>query len=95
LRKFFSIPVRASLDEFIASGKDKAITAQINEMLCTNFISSLEVEDIEALANSIYKIPKICEKIADRSAGLHHLHRSTSTPRWRCWKKPPTSCSRW
>ena len=57
----------ASLDEFITSRrKDKAITAQINEMLCTNFVSALEVEDIEALANSIYKIPKTCEKIAER-----------------------------
>jgi len=68
LRRFLLQPgPGSSLDEFIASRrKDKAITAQINEMLCTNFVSSLEVEDIEALANSIYKIPKTCEKIAER-----------------------------
>jgi uncharacterized protein Yka (UPF0111/DUF47 family) len=46
--------------------KDKAITAEINEILCTNFVSSLEAEDIEALSNSIYKIPKTVEKIAER-----------------------------
>ena len=68
LRKFLqSVGPDASLDEFIASRrKDKAITAQINEMLCTNFVSSLEVEDIEDLSNCIYKIPKTVEKIAER-----------------------------
>jgi hypothetical protein len=39
---------------------------QINELLCTGFVSALEVEDIEALSNSIYKVPKTCEKIAER-----------------------------
>lgn len=68
LRKFLlNVSPGASLDEFIASRrKDKAITAQINETLCTNFVSSLEVEDIEDLSNCIYKIPKTVEKIAER-----------------------------
>lgn len=68
LRKFLeNVSPGASLDEFIASRrKDKAITAQINEMLCTNFVSSMEVEDIEDLSNCIYKIPKTVEKIAER-----------------------------
>lgn len=68
LRKFLlNVNPGASLDEFIASRrKDKAITAQINETLCTNFVSSLEVEDIEDLSNCIYKIPKTVEKIAER-----------------------------
>jgi uncharacterized protein Yka (UPF0111/DUF47 family) len=68
LRKFLqNVGPGAPLDEFIASRrKDKAITAQINEMLCTNFVSSLEVEDIEDLSNCIYKIPKTVEKIAER-----------------------------
>ena len=68
LRKFLqNAGPGASLDEFIASRrKDKAITTQINEMLCTNFVSSLEVEDIEDLSNCIYKIPKTVEKIAER-----------------------------
>lgn len=57
----------ASLDEFAASRrKDKAITAQINETLCTSFVTALEPQDIEALSHCIYKIPKTCEKIAER-----------------------------
>ena len=68
LRKFLQNPgPSASLDEFAASRrKDKAITAEINETLCTNFVTSLEPEDIERLSNCIYKIPKTCEKIAER-----------------------------
>jgi uncharacterized protein len=68
LRKFLQNPgPNASLEDFVISRrKDKAITAQINETLCTNFITSLEPEDIERLSNSIYKIPKACEKIAER-----------------------------
>jgi uncharacterized protein Yka (UPF0111/DUF47 family) len=46
--------------------KDKTITSEINEILCTSFVSSLEAEDIETLSNSIYKIPKTIEKIAER-----------------------------
>lgn len=68
LRKFLqnSGPA-APLDDFVASRrKDKAITAQINETLCTNFVSSIDPEDIETLSNCIYKIPKTCEKIAER-----------------------------
>lgn len=68
LRKFLlNFGPGASLEEFVASRrKDKAITAQINETLCTNFVSALEVEDIEDLSNCIYKIPKTVEKIAER-----------------------------
>ena len=68
LRKFLQNPgPSASLEEFAASRrKDKAITAEINETLCTNFVTSLEPEDIERLSNCIYKIPKLCEKIAER-----------------------------
>jgi uncharacterized protein Yka (UPF0111/DUF47 family) len=68
LRQFLQNPgPGASLDDFVVSRrKDKAITTQINETLCTNFVSSLEPEDIERLSNSIYKIPKTCEKIAER-----------------------------
>jgi len=68
LRRFLQNPgPGASLDDFVISRrKDKAITAQINEALCTNFVTSLEPEDIERLSNCIYKIPKTCEKIAER-----------------------------
>src|SRR5687768_17452914 len=55
------------MDEFIATRrKDKAITAQISEALCTTFVTALEREDIEALSVALYKIPKTVEKIAER-----------------------------
>ena len=55
------------LDEFIATRrKDKAITAEISEALCTTFVTALEREDIEALSVALYKIPKTVEKIAER-----------------------------
>ena len=68
LRRFISEPGSGrTLDDFVASRRrDKAITAEIGEALCTNFVTTLEVEDIEALSNSLYKIPKTIEKIAER-----------------------------
>lgn len=68
LRKFLqNLGPNASLDEFVASRrKDKAITAEINEALCTSYLTALEPEDIEALSSCIYKVPKTCEKIAER-----------------------------
>jgi uncharacterized protein Yka (UPF0111/DUF47 family) len=64
-----------NLDEFILSRrKDKAITAQISDALCTTFVTSLEREDIEALSTALYKIPKTVEKIAERlMLGPQHL----------------------
>ena len=56
-----------NLDEFILSRrKDKAITARINEALCSTFVTALEREDIEALSTALYRIPKTVEKIAER-----------------------------
>ncbi len=56
-----------SLDALILSRrKDKQITEKIDEALCRTFVSDLEREDVEALANAIYKIPKTVEKIAER-----------------------------
>lgn len=56
-----------SLDAFIQSRrKDKRITAEISEALCTTFVTALEREDIEALSNALYKIPKTVEKIGER-----------------------------
>lgn len=46
--------------------EDKKITQQIDEALCKTFVTELEREDIEALANALYKIPKTVEKIAER-----------------------------
>src|SRR6266478_4164029 len=68
LKKLIEHPEKSkSLEEFILSRRrDKAITAQISEALCTTFVTALEREDIEALSNSLYKIPKTVEKIGER-----------------------------
>lgn len=48
--------------------KDKRIGLSITEELCATFVTPLEREDIEALANALYKIPKTAEKIGERMA---------------------------
>ena len=56
-----------SLEEFAASRRtDKKITQEISEALTTTFVTSLEREDIEALSNALYKIPKTVEKFGER-----------------------------
>src|SRR5262245_12149118 len=55
------------LHEFAdARSKDKAITEEISERLITTFVTPMEREDIESLAESLYKIPKTVEKFAER-----------------------------
>jgi uncharacterized protein len=57
----------ANLEAFKESRRtDKKITEQINTELCRVFVTELEREDIEALSNALYKIPKTVEKIAER-----------------------------
>jgi uncharacterized protein Yka (UPF0111/DUF47 family) len=46
--------------------KDKQITQQISDAVYTTFITALEREDIEALSNALYKIPKMIDKFAAR-----------------------------
>jgi uncharacterized protein Yka (UPF0111/DUF47 family) len=46
--------------------KDKEITTEITRELCRTFVTPLEREDIEALSNSLYKIPKTVQKIGER-----------------------------
>jgi uncharacterized protein Yka (UPF0111/DUF47 family) len=56
-----------SLNEFILSRrKDKEITQEITQELCKTFVTPLEREDIEALSNSLHKIPKTVLKIGER-----------------------------
>ena len=56
-----------SLDEFIEKRRrDKVITREISEHLCTTFVTPLEREDIEALSTALYKIPKTVEKFGER-----------------------------
>ena len=83
LKKFLRhVGPDASLDDFIASRrKDKAITAEINEALCTSYVTAMEPEDIEALSSCIYKVPKTCEKIAERILlAPQHLNGVDLTP---------------
>jgi len=76
LKKLVANPTQANvLDDFALSRrKDKAITAEISEALCTTFVTALECEDIEALSIALYKIPKTIEKIGERIEIAHqHL----------------------
>jgi uncharacterized protein len=68
LKRILTNPsITPTLDEFVASRrKDKAITNQISDMLVKTFVTSLEREDIEALSNVLYKVPKTIEKFAER-----------------------------
>ena len=55
--------------------REKQINMQISEALCTTFVTALEREDIEALSNSLYKIPKTVEKIGERILLAPHFLR--------------------
>jgi uncharacterized protein len=69
LKKLFTEPASSAqnLDAFILSRrKDKKITERISEELCRRFVTELDREDIEALSNALYRIPKTVEKIAER-----------------------------
>jgi len=68
LKRILTNPsITPTLDEFVVSRrKDKAITQEISEMLVKTFVTALEREDIEALSNALYKVPKTVEKFAER-----------------------------
>ncbi|HWN97150.1 MAG TPA: DUF47 family protein [Methylomirabilota bacterium] len=68
LKRILTNPsVTPNLDEFVESRrKDKAITQQIRDLLVKTFVTALEREDIEALSNVLYKVPKTIEKFAER-----------------------------
>ncbi|MCQ8106343.1 pit accessory protein [Methylomonas sp. SURF-2] len=58
-----------SLEKFKqARRREKALFAQISEELVNTFVTVLDREDIEALNNALYKIPKVVEKFAERYA---------------------------
>ncbi len=60
-------PDHGDITDFSGSrDKDKRITRQITEALCRTFVTPLEREDIEALAESLYKIPKRVTQIGGR-----------------------------
>jgi uncharacterized protein Yka (UPF0111/DUF47 family) len=60
-------PAKRSLSGFVeARRKDKRITQELTEHLLKTFVTPLEREDIESLANALYKIPKNVEKFGER-----------------------------
>ncbi len=52
--------------------KDKQITQQITEAVYTTLITAIEREDIQALSNALYKIPKTVEKFTERALTAPH-----------------------
>src|SRR6266478_3997371 len=67
LGRLLKHPDQQSLDAFAEiRRKDKLITQQLTEHLCKTFVTPLEREDIEALSNALYKIPKTVEKFGER-----------------------------
>ena len=58
-----------SLEDFaLARSREKEIAAQISEELVNTFVTALDREDIEALGNALYKIPKTIQRFAERYA---------------------------
>ncbi|KFN49238.1 DUF47 domain-containing protein [Arenimonas composti] len=65
-------PAQRSLEKFkLARQREKNLAAQISEELVNTFVTAMEREDIEALSNVLYKIPKVIEKFAERYAFAH------------------------
>jgi len=57
----------ASLEAFAAARRrNKEITNEIADLIIFAFVTAMEREDIEELANALYKIPKTVEKFAER-----------------------------
>jgi len=60
-------PRTLSVDEFIGPRRnEKRISTELTELLARVSVTALEREDIEALSNAFYKIPKTLEKFAER-----------------------------
>ncbi len=58
-----------SLEEFrLARERERKVADAIRTELVHSFITVLEREDIEALGNALYRIPKTVEKFAERYA---------------------------
>ena len=71
-----------SLDDFaLLRKKDKQITQEIRAQLTKTFVTPLEREDIESLANALYKIPKTLEKFGERLLLAPEHVRQTSFSR--------------
>src|SRR6185437_14898050 len=82
---------KLSLDEFVVSRrKDKQITNDIRELLCKTSVTGLEREDIESIANSLYKIPKRSRNSLSVTFSLLSICKTSSgMNKCNCWSKPP------
>ncbi|MGC8743731.1 MAG: DUF47 domain-containing protein [Verrucomicrobiia bacterium] len=49
--------------------KNKQIAVETKTLLCRTFVTGFDREDLEDLANAIYKIPKTIEKFAEKFNG--------------------------
>jgi uncharacterized protein Yka (UPF0111/DUF47 family) len=72
-----------SLEKFkLARQREKDLAGQISQELVNTFVTALEREDIEALSNVLYKIPKVIEKFAERfTLAAHRLGDVDFVPR--------------
>jgi uncharacterized protein len=71
LKKFVDSPEgperqRASEEISACKARAKEASASITSELCRSFITPFDREDIQDLANIMYKIPKIIEKVKER-----------------------------
>jgi uncharacterized protein len=68
LVKLIADPSQTTLTyEFVQSRrKEKELRGQISEAVYSTFVTALEREDIESLANALYRIPKTVEKFGTR-----------------------------
>jgi uncharacterized protein Yka (UPF0111/DUF47 family) len=68
LLKLIANPKQSTLsNEFVQSRqKERDLRAKIGEAVYTSFVTALEREDIESLANALYRIPKTVEKFGVR-----------------------------
>ena len=68
LVKLIANPNQTTLSfEFVLSRrKEKELREKISEAVYNTFVTALEREDIECLANALYRIPKTVEKFANR-----------------------------
>jgi uncharacterized protein Yka (UPF0111/DUF47 family) len=58
---------KPQLEAFAAARrKEKRFAQELSEHLCKAFVTPLEREDIEAISNALYKIPKTAEKFGER-----------------------------
>ncbi|HET8817949.1 MAG TPA: pit accessory protein, partial [Xanthomonadaceae bacterium] len=72
-----------ALDAFkLARQRERQASDRISQELVDAFITPIEREDIEALGSALYRIPKQCEKFAERySLATQHLAHIDFAPR--------------